>query len=171
MHVLSVDDPQNPGYLVVVSCGGDIRLADGFALNYETFDELSITVQATDGHGGSADVNVVINITDVDEPPSAIPASYGSGWTISEAHPVHTPTGHSFGCSDDGGNANDCSFSIYGGADGGGRFHVDPATGELVLVDSLDFETGSMYSLRVQVTGRGHFSSFPLASPTRGCFS
>ena len=49
---------------------GQISVAEGTSLDYETTNSYSVTVQATDPDGASDSVDVVIMVNDVDEPPS-----------------------------------------------------------------------------------------------------
>ena len=51
---------------------GQISVADGTALDYETKTSYEVSVEATDPDGASDSVNVVIMVNDVDEPPSFI---------------------------------------------------------------------------------------------------
>ena len=50
---------------------GQISVKSGTSLDYEAKDAYSVTVTATDPYGGSDSVTVTVNVTDVNEPPSA----------------------------------------------------------------------------------------------------
>ena len=49
---------------------GQISVADGTALDYETKTSYDVSVEATDPEGASDSVDVAIMVNDVDEPPS-----------------------------------------------------------------------------------------------------
>ena len=53
------------------SSTGQIKTKTGVSYNYETKASYAITVKADDGNGGTDTVAVTVNLTDVDEPPSA----------------------------------------------------------------------------------------------------
>ena len=50
---------------------GQIQTKTGVTYNYEATPSYTVTVKADDGNGGTDTIAVTINITDVDEPPSA----------------------------------------------------------------------------------------------------
>ena len=54
----------------IVSSTGQIRTGSGVTYNYESSKRsYSVTVKATDQHGGSSTIGVTVNVTDEDEPP------------------------------------------------------------------------------------------------------
>ncbi len=53
---------------------GQLSLASGATLDYETQSAYSLTVTASDGNGGTDSVAVKVAVTDVKEPPAAPPA-------------------------------------------------------------------------------------------------
>ncbi len=53
------------------SASGQLQTATGTVLDYEARTSYSVTVTVTDSKGGSAAIDVTINVTDEDEPPSA----------------------------------------------------------------------------------------------------
>ena len=57
-------------YFDIDSTSGQITVAQGANLDYETDNIYRVTVRATDPSNSSADVTVTITLTDVDEPPA-----------------------------------------------------------------------------------------------------
>ena len=55
----------------IVSTSGQIQTKTGVTYDYESQLEYSVTVKADDGKGGTDTIAVTIDITDVEEPPSA----------------------------------------------------------------------------------------------------
>ena len=51
---------------------GQIQVKDGAMLDHETKPTLTVTVTATDPRGGTDTITVTINVTDVDEMPTAM---------------------------------------------------------------------------------------------------
>ena len=51
--------------------GSTRKLSTSAALDYETKETYTVTVTAADPHGGTADLTVTVNVTDVSEPPAA----------------------------------------------------------------------------------------------------
>ncbi len=63
----------------IVSTSGQIRTASGVTYDFEAKPSYSVTVKADDGNGGMDTIAVTINISDMDEPPSAPAAPTISG--------------------------------------------------------------------------------------------
>ena len=55
----------------IVSTSGQIQTKAGVAYDHEAQSQYSVTVKADDGNGGTDTIAVTVNITDVNEPPSA----------------------------------------------------------------------------------------------------
>ncbi len=66
---------------------GEISLIAGQSLNFETANNHQVTVRVTDGQGVSDDVVVTINVTDINEQPSA-----GADFAVSVAENVNATT-------------------------------------------------------------------------------
>ena len=63
-------------FFAIVSASGQILTKTGVAYNYEAKSSYSFTVKADDNNGGTDTIVVMINVTDVDEPPVA-PGAHG----------------------------------------------------------------------------------------------
>ena len=59
------------GSFTINSSNGQLRTRSGVTYNYEDRDRYEVTVEADDGHGGNAFIDVTIHLTDVNEPPKA----------------------------------------------------------------------------------------------------
>ena len=108
---------------------GQISVADGTALDYETKTSYEVSVEATDPEGASDSVNVAIMVNDVDEPPSFTvdntELEYAENGTASvTTFSATDPEGGDIGWALSGDDAD--LFSISGGA--------------LTFNDSPDFE-------------------------------
>ncbi len=74
---------------------GQLRTRTGVAYDYETTDRYSVAVEAEDPYGGTADIDVIVHVADVDEPPQppdrprVQPAS-STSLTLTWAEPVNT---------------------------------------------------------------------------------
>ena len=98
---------------------GQISVADGTALDYETKTSYDVSVEATDPEGASDSVDVAIMVNDVDEPPSFTvdntELEYAENGTGSVTTFTATdPEGGDIGWAPSGDDAD--LFSIDGGA-------------------------------------------------------
>lgn len=73
---------QNDNDLFEISETGDISLADGKKLDYETAVEHMIIVEVTDGNSAPVTVEVTISVANVVESMSEDPASFVTTWNI-----------------------------------------------------------------------------------------
>ena len=79
----------------VVTGSGQLRTRSGVAYDFETTDRYSVTVEAEDPFGATAEIDVTIHVTDINEPPQpparpqVQPAS-STSLTVTWAEPVNT---------------------------------------------------------------------------------
>ena len=118
-----------------------------------------VTVTATDPSGASDTVDVIINITDVDDPPTIITPGTGDGGTnnapsfgassairdVSENVAAGTAIGAPVTATDADGDALTYSVS---GADAS-SFSIHASTGQLMTSATLDYETKASYTVTV----------------------
>lgn len=127
--------------------GNNIILRDGVDLDYETISRLNFTVIAKNTKGSCSE-NVVINITDVNEPPTEITLIGGS---VSET----ASSGSVAGILSSTDPENDpLTYRIIGGT-GASTFVV---SGRNILVAEgviLDHETLSHYTMDIEVSDNG----------------
>ena len=123
---------------------GQISVADGTALDYESTTSYSVTVEATDPDGDSDSVDVAIMVNDVDEPPSFTvdntELEYAENGTASVTTFTATdPEGGDIGWGLSGDDAD--FFSIDGGALG---FASSPD-----FESPADKDTDNVYNLTI----------------------
>ncbi len=117
--------------------------------DYETQSSYSIRVQTTDAAGASYSETFTINVNDVVEnsPPTGLNLS---GSSIDENSPVNSVVG-TFGTIDpDSGDTFTYQLVSGEGDEDNGAFTIEE--NQLLTNSSLDFETKSSYSIRVQTT-------------------
>ncbi len=144
----------NTGGAFSINNSGQIRVADTNAIDFETLNVYTLTVQVTDVGAplpnlsdtalvridvdNANDVPVVNpGVTDLDENSPAGTQVFTVTFTDPDVGQLHT-------------------FSITGGA-GSGAFAIDPNSGIISVADSapLDFETTPVFTLTVRVTDNG----------------
>ncbi|GET27458.1 cellulosome anchoring protein [Prolixibacter sp. NT017] len=135
---------------------GDITVANSSLLDYETIQSVTLTVTVSDGPEGdaatltSAPVDIVINLTDVNEfTPVVEPAG---PFTIAENTSTTTLI-VKMTAKDDDGSATFSGWTISSG-NSSGAFAIDASSGELTVVNSsvLDYETTTSFTIGVKVS-------------------
>ena len=120
--------------------------------DFETKASYTITVRATDNGNPVlfADQAVTINVTNVNEAPVIT-----SGATGSIAENAATSTvAYDANAADVDANTT-LTYSLLAGGDAA-AFDIDPATGEVTLKASADFETKASYTITVRATDNGN---------------
>ena len=144
------------GVLFEINGNGQISLAAGKSLDFETAQQHVLTVTVSDGPGLNDTVDVTIDVTDVNEAPSA-----GADFSVTAAENVNDTTVLATVAASDldlgGGNDatndfEDLSYAITAG-DAGALFEVN-GNGQISLAagKSLDFETAQQHVLTVTVS-------------------
>ncbi|MDE0194174.1 MAG: fibronectin type III domain-containing protein, partial [bacterium] len=161
----STSETEESGKFVVDSASGQIRLARGASLDYETARSHSLTLRAThslagyDGRIVHTVISVVIDVTDVDEssptpPPPVTPIpelTLESGAReVAENSPGGTHVGAAVAAQ--GGDGEPLTYAISGDA----AFTIDAATGQISVADGagpfLDHESTPSYTVTVSVS-------------------
>jgi hypothetical protein len=131
---------------------GQITVADGSLLDYETNPSFSLTVQVQDDSAdGLIDTaTVTIDLNDVNDPPTVDDQSFAVGENSALGTVVGTVT------ASDQDTGQSLSYAITAG-NTGGAFAIDSATGEITVATPamLDFETTPTFNLTVEVTDNG----------------
>ena len=115
------------------------------ALDHESADEFTLTVEADDDNGGTATVTVTVTVTDVAEAPSFNDASYA--FEVAEDAALNHLVGTVSATDPDEGDT--LSYTITSGNDDD-RFTIDEETGEITVAASLDHETADEITLTVE---------------------
>ena len=142
---LSFSITANDNDLFEISETGELSLAVGQSLDFETAESHGITVQVTDGSSTAMAV-IEITVTDIDE--NTAPVISAQNFTAAEDIADNLPIGTVEASDPDD---DTLSFSIT--ANDNDLFEISE-TGELSLAagQSLDFETAESHSITVQVT-------------------
>ena len=135
---------------VIDSATGAITVSG--SLDHETTASYELTAQATDGTN-TAEVEVTITVTDVDEPPVFDPASYSFSVVIDAA--VGTAIG-SVSATDDSGDP--VTYAVTAGNEAG-LFALDASSGAISVASDLSGQAGTMVTLTVEATVQGGSSA------------
>ena len=145
----SITEGNDDGKFAIDDAAGAITLAA--ALDHETTDEYTLTVEADDGSGGVAAVTVTVMLTDVAEAPSFDEASYS--FEVAEGAAVGNTVGAVSATDPD--EDDTVSYAITAG-NADGKFAIDDGTGAITVAGSIDHETADEYTLTVEASdGQG----------------
>ena len=138
------------GRFAINSSTGEITVADGTLLDYESATSHSVTVRVTDAAGLTYDETFTINLTDVNETTTDLSLSAN---TVAENAANGTSIGTVSGTDSDSGDTHTYQFTD----DAGGRFAINSSTGEITVADGtlLDYESATSHSVTVRVTDAG----------------
>jgi large repetitive protein len=141
----SVDDAR-----FTVDADGTVRVADGAVFDHETEASIEITVTATSADGSTSSQAFTLAVSDVNEAAvSAISDGNNAANAIDENAAIGTSVGITAFASDSDGT-DSVSYSLSD--DAGGRFAIDPVTGEVTVAGALDRETAASYQIEVTAT-------------------
>jgi len=79
------------GLFAIASPGGQITVATGTELDYETKDTYTVTITVRDLQGLNSSIDLTINVTDVNEAPMVIRGGLAIGGPASPSYAEHTP--------------------------------------------------------------------------------
>ena len=133
------------GHFDIGASSGMITVAG--ALNYEATSFYTLTVEASDGSGGTSAVTVRIDLNDVNDSPEFSSPSYD--FKVSENAAAGTYVETVFATDEDAGDT--IEYSITTGNEAG-DLALDPASGEITVAGTLDPATTTSYSLTVQAS-------------------
>ncbi len=139
---------------------GAITVADGTLLNHENAAAHTVAVRVTDSGGATYDQNFTINISDVNEAPTALTLDNNS---VAENASRLTVIGTVTGSDPDSGDT--LTYSLTDNA--GGRFFIDSDSGQIKVARTnfLDYETAASHTITVRVTdsdGATHEQDFTI---------
>ncbi len=142
----------NTGNTFAVNAAGDITVANGSLLNFETNPIFTLAITVVDSSNPLlTDTAVVtINLTDVNE----VPTVNSPTFTLAENATVGTPVGLVVGNDPDVGQL--LTYAITGG-NTGGAFAINAATGQITVANpaAVNFETNPVFLLNVTATDNG----------------
>lgn len=140
--VTGTGDDDNGAFTI---SGDEVVTAQSF--DFETKSSYTIRVRSTDSGGLQFEQVFVINITNVNEAPSAIAIDSAS---VEEAQPIGTAVGTLTTTDPDAGDAHSYTLVAGDGDDDNASFTI--SGNDLVTAESFDFATKSSYSVRVRST-------------------
>ena len=141
----SITAGNDDGNFAIDSGSGEITVAA--ALDYEAVASYTLTVEASEGGGGAATVDAPVTVTDVNEPPAFVTASYD--FSVSDDAAVGDSVGTVSTTDPDGGDT--VTYAITAGNDDG-DFAIDSGRGEITAAAALDREATSSYTLTVEAS-------------------
>jgi Ca2+-binding RTX toxin-like protein len=133
---------------------GQITVANGVLLDYETATSHDVTVRVTDQAGLALESAFTIAVTDVNETVNHAPTDATiSGGSIAENANNGTVVGTVTGVDPDNGAI--LAYSLTD--DAGGRFAINGTSGQITVVNGglLDYESATSHSITVRVTDQG----------------
>ncbi|MBI1373590.1 MAG: tandem-95 repeat protein, partial [Phycisphaera sp.] len=136
------------GRFQVDGATGVVTVLDGTLLDYETATSHDITVQASDGAGGTSTQTFTIAVDNV-APSTPIDAD-ASANAIAEGAAMGTPVGVTASSMDPNGPA--VMYTLTD--DAGGRFQIDGATGVVTVLDGslIDFDAEDSHDIVVRAS-------------------
>ena len=143
---------------------GQIEVAAGTMLDYETKTTYMVTVMAEDSFGATASIMVTIMVTNVDEmpvimrAPDANVAPEFASDTTSRTVAENTVAGEDIGDPVAASDANLDTLTYALSGTNAASFDIDMATGQLMTKMALDFETKPTYSVTVTASDSGGLS-------------
>jgi Ca2+-binding RTX toxin-like protein len=138
------------GRFAINATTGQLTVANGTLLDYESATSQAITVRVTDQGGLTFDKTFTINVTNVNEAPTNATLT---GSSVAENSANGTVVGTVAGVDPDAGGA--LSYSLTNNA--GGRFAINTTTGQLTVANGslLDYESATSQAITVRVTDQG----------------
>ncbi|MYH80298.1 T9SS type A sorting domain-containing protein, partial [Candidatus Poribacteria bacterium] len=134
----------------IVSATGQLRTRA--PLDYEQKNVYSVAVLVSDGNGGTASIGVAINVTDVNETPTAHAPEFIEGTATERSIPENTPAGRNIGAPVTATDEDeDVLTYTLSGADAA-AFGIVSTTGQLQTRAPLDYEQKNVYSVAVIVS-------------------
>ncbi len=156
---VAATDPEDGAVTYAITAGneagafaidaGSGALTVAAALDYETADDYTLTVTASDAQGHTATADIAITVTDVAYPPGFAATSHA--WSVAEDAAVGAALGTVSATDPEGGAV---SYAITAGNDAG-HVAIDASSGALTVAAALDYETAPSYSLTVQASSSG----------------
>jgi Ca2+-binding RTX toxin-like protein len=142
------------GRFAIDAATGQITVANGALLDYESATSHDVTVRVTDQTGLTFDKSFTIEVTDVSESVNHAPTdAILTGGSVAENAASGTIVGAVAGVDPDAGAV--LTYSLTDSA--GGRFAIDATTGQITVADGtlLDYEATTSHAITVHVVDQG----------------
>ena len=138
------------GRFAINATTGQVTVANGPPLDYETAMAHGITVRVTDQGGLTFDKAFTLNVTNVNEAPNNATLT---GGTVAESSANGTAVGTVAGVDPDAGAT--LTYALTNNA--GGRFAINATSGQITVANGtlLDYETATSHNVTVRVTDQG----------------
>ena len=131
----------------IVSTTGQLKTRA--PLDYEQKNVYAVTVLVSDGNGGSDAIGVAINVTDIDETPTAHAPEFIEGSSTERAIAENTPAGRNIGAPVTATDEDEDVLTYTLSGVDAASFGIVSATGQLQTRDPLDYEQKNVYSVAV----------------------
>ncbi len=118
-------------------------------LDYEQKNVYSVAVLVSDGNGGTASIGVAINVTDVNETPTAHAPEFIEGNATERAIPENTPAGRNIGAPVTATDEDEDVLTYTLSGVDAASFGIVSTTGQLQTRAPLDYEQKNAYSVAV----------------------
>ncbi|MGQ3360675.1 MAG: beta strand repeat-containing protein [Phreatobacter sp.] len=155
------------GRFVIDAATGEVSVAAGASFDRESESAITVAVTATSQDGSAATQSFAIAVTDVDEFDVTAPVDADAAAnSIAENAAAGTKVGITGFASDGDATTSGITYSLAN--DGGGRFVIDAATGEVSVAAGASFDRESESAITVAVTatsqdGSASTQSFAIA--------
>lgn len=148
----------NVGGAFSIDANGNIVVAAGAVLDFETRGRYDLTIAVTDDGQPALTTTALwsIYIGDVNEPPVVT----GGPFSIAENAPSGTVVGSVQATDVDAGAV--ITYVMTGTTGPAGLFAINDATGEITLVETLDYEEATSYTLEITVFDGGFNQTPPV---------
>ena len=172
------------------AASGQLTTKEGVSYDYETQASYALTVEASDGNGGSATIDVTVSLTDVEEtPPESREESvnnapvFDEGTGAERSMAENTAAGVNVGLPVTATDPDEDTLAYSLSGDDAGSFDLNAATGQLTTKEgvSYDYETQASYALTVEASdGNGGSATIDVtvsltdveeALPVTACFT
>ena len=134
----------------IVSTTGQLRTRA--PLDYEQKNTYSVAVLVSDGNGGTDTIGVAINVTDVDETPTAHAPVFIEGTATERAIAENTPAGTNIGAPVTATDEDEDVLTYTLSGVDAASFGIVSTTGQLKTRAPLDYEQKNTYSVAVIVS-------------------
>ena len=138
------------GSFGIVSATGQLRTRA--PLDYEQKNTYSVAVIVSDGNGGTASIGVAINVTDVNEKPTAHAPEFIEGNATERSIPENTPAGRNIGAPVTATDEDEDVLTYTLSGVDAASFGIVSTTGQLQTRAPLDYEQKNTYSVAVIVS-------------------